>query len=101
MLQLDLAILQVPAGQGVACHMLWYNMTVGYFEVQYDTSYITYITYYQVLNVKDQRNGRRGSTCQAIHKIPTIVQTNTSNSSEERQYIKKVGIISITTMCYY
>ena len=43
MLQLDLAILQGPAGQGVACHMLWYNMTVGYFEVHHDTSYITYI----------------------------------------------------------
>jgi len=40
---------------------------------------------------KDARNGRRGSTCQAIHKIPTIVQTFTS-SSEERQYIKKENL---------
>ncbi|XP_023342000.1 uncharacterized protein LOC111711786 isoform X2 [Eurytemora carolleeae] len=41
------------------------------------------------LNVpyKERRNGRRGSTCQALHKIPTIVQP--LSSPEERTYLKK------------
>jgi len=38
---------------------------------------------------KDRRNGRRGSTCQALHKIPTIVQPSGSGDGSERAYIKK------------
>ena len=49
----------------------------------------SFYTFYCIF-MQDRRSGRRGSTCQTLHKIPTIVQTQ-AFTLMDRTYIKKVS----------